>query len=196
MGLTPQTFSRLARVFYFPTGRSVTGHISIQLPDRVYVSHVPDRSTRPNTPRFRRRDIPGMEGRNLVVQAFPAARYRTFQQDVEAYGTPEEIDLPRELMLPDMIGMAQGHFLNGGVLEGPMFRYQLADSVAGAGDRLQCATVTAQIVAAGIPSANVDMIRRLQRLYTPADVAAFCRSDLPKHFNNRPNGPDGDGIAG
>ena len=164
-------------VFYWPSatsglpsGRDV-GHISIRFGDGAYLSHVPDKMAK-GLPMGVRRDVPGFRGTDLLIQRFPSVRYRTLADDESKFGKHH-----LSLVLPDtydeqkMEEAARYRWLvtapHEPPLHGPLPYYQLADSEKGKGDRSQCSTTTAQVIAAGVSLTAQHQARTLLEQFTP-----------------------------
>jgi len=164
-----------ATVFYWPSeragGRGV-GHVSVMLSDGTYVSHVPEKGGYKEN-RNTRTDIPGLEGRSIIVQRCSSTRNRQFSDDQALFGnSPQSLVLPSVFVELFMSQFAAGRMLatspGSPPLHGPLPYYQLADTVKdGDPDRSQCTTTSARMIAAGLPLKYQDIAKRLLAEFQP-----------------------------
>lgn len=166
---------RSTTVFYWPSGKAGgkgVGHIAVLLGDGTYVSHVPDKSARPQV-LSTRTDIPTLEGMSVRVERWPSIRNRTFSDDEALFGRNlQSLTLPATFL-----DLLMGQFANGRMLasrpgspplHGPLPYYQLADSVKGGEpDRSQCATTSAKMLAVGIPLQHQDVAKQILGEFQP-----------------------------
>ena len=164
-------------VFYWPSatsglpsGRDV-GHISVRFSDGAYLSHVPDKKAQ-GQPMGVRSDVPGFRGTQLVIQRFPSVRYRTLADDESKFGKHHlSLVLPETYDEAKMKEVSRHRWLTTAAheppLHGPLPYYQIADSEKGRGDRSQCSTTTAQVIAAGVSLTTQHHGRTILEQFTP-----------------------------
>ncbi len=178
---TPLTKTR-TRVYYWPSGARAdlggrgVGHIAVLFGDGTYVSHMPVKGVTPDEKDLlvvgRRDRIPGSTLRNVVIHRMPSVRFRTLADDEQHFGMKYlTLDLPARFRPFEMKQEAQRLLLVSApgepVLHGPLPYYQIADREEGAGDRSQCATTTAKVVASGLNLDAQDQIKQIKAEYMP-----------------------------
>jgi hypothetical protein len=165
-----------ATLFYWASGArggKGVGHLALKLGDGTYISHVPDKSAgSSHLLSWKRNDVPGMIGVNQTIYRWPTWRNRTFEADEALFGKNlQSLTLPSNFIDLYMSQYAAGRMLASSPesppLHGPLPYYQLADSVKGAGDRSQCATTTAAVIAAGVPLTHQEVGAEILAKYDP-----------------------------
>jgi len=170
------------RVYYWPSGARAdiggkgVGHIAVLFGDGTYISHVPYKDMTPEEKDRlvvgRRDRIPGSTMRNVVIHRLPSVRFRKLADDEQFFGNKYlTLDLPARFLQFGMKQQARGLLLvtapDEPVLSGPLPYYQLADREEGAGDRSQCATTTAKVVASGLSLSVQDQIKQIEAEFMP-----------------------------
>lgn len=165
-----------ATLYYWPSGRRGgrdVGHVALLLADGTYVSHVPEMfKDSGHLSTWKRTDVPTMEGSIVKITRWPSVRNRTLEADRRSYGdSPQTLQLPADFIHLYMAQQASGRLLaqapGAEPLHGPLPYYQLADSVKGAGDRSQCTTTVASVLAAGVPLTHQDVGAEILAQYQP-----------------------------
>lgn len=175
-----QSTKRLVTIFYWPSAKSKlpsgkgVGHISALFSDQTYLSHVPDKtgnSIKVGT----RESIPGSTAANVAIYRSPSVRHRQFDDDEKLFGKNlYSLTLPESFLETKMKEAAQKFFLvtppSAPKIQGPLPYYQVADSEVGKGDRSQCATTTAMVLAEGLKPENQDKIIKIRGMYMPDEL--------------------------
>jgi hypothetical protein len=177
-----------ATVFYWPSGRAGgkgVGHVAVRLANGIYVSHYPA-PVEPGEREQRQRvgtrtDVPGFAGTTLAIYRDASHRFRTHEDDLRVFGpTPQSLVLPPQFDEIAMAGFANGRMLASApgepLLHGPLPYYQLADSSTGAGDRSQCATTAARMIAAGVPLTHQHLARAILEKFDPDSLWRVLRA--------------------
>jgi hypothetical protein len=167
----------MVTIYYWPSSQSKlpggkgVGHISVLFRDGTYLSHVPDltgNATRMGV----RKSIPGSSLKDVIIYRRPSVRFRTLANDESLFGKDQySLLLPEVFIEEKMKEAAKNELLvtapNEPPLQGPLPYYQLADSEEGRGDRSQCTTTTARVVAKGLPMSMQHQIKTILEQYMP-----------------------------
>jgi len=162
-----------ATVHYWPSaqrGGVGVGHIAVRFSNGLYISHVPDLGTGEVV--GHRESLPGSSRKNWVIKRHGSLRGRTLKLDEDKFGrTWEAITLPEKFLTFPMQQRGKAFLLANAEgedpLHGPLPHYQIGDSKEGAGDRQQCATTTAMVVASGLTLDMQDHYKQIIAEYMP-----------------------------
>lgn len=170
-------------VFYWPSaqrGGKGFGHLSVLFDNDLYASHLPDMAG--NKELMGVRDhIPGSSMTNIKIFRHPSVRFRTLAEDEQKFGKEyQTLILPKEFLAFQMKEAAKRYLLASAPdeppLHGPLDYYQLADSAPGRGDRSQCTTTTAAIVASGVPMSEQEFYKAIVSQFQPDSLwDELCR---------------------
>ena len=168
--------SQSITVFYWTKD---VGHIAILLGNGTYISHVPD-STGAKIRVGTRTDVPNFPG-TMIVNRRESVRFPTLAADKIMFGGEgESLVLPAKFIAFNIEQAAKGWLLSSAPgeppLHGPLPYYQLADSQKGAGDRQQCASTTARILAAGLTLEHQDIMKKILGHFAPGPLFAFLKT--------------------
>ncbi len=127
----------------------------------------------------RRDDIPNMGPQ--VIYRRDALRFPTLADDKVKYGgEPQSHVLPAKFSFFNIEQAAKSWLLSSAPgeppLHGPLPYYQMADSVKGAGDRQQCASSTARILAAGLTLEHQDIMKKILGHYHPKALFDYLKT--------------------
>lgn len=172
----PSSGNQSVTVFYWAKD---VGHIAVLLGNGTYVSHVPD-SKGSKTRMGTRTDVPNFSG-TLIVNRCQTLRFRTLAEDKVMFGGEgESLKLPAKFIAFNIEQAARGWLLASAPdeppLHGPLPYYQLADWQKGAGDRQQCASTTARILAAGLTLESQDIIKKILAHFAPGPLFAYLKT--------------------
>lgn len=163
-------------LIYWPSskhgGTSLTGHVALLFRSGMYLSHCPGQQSREK--RSTRTDIPGLEGKNIVVYRQDSVRNRTLKDDLATYGIPQLQPLSAKMVWGRMEEFSKWWLLCNRPgkpnLQGPLPYYQLSDTKAGTGDHSQCASTVFKCLKQGVPDQQQHLHLQLGIQFEPHKV--------------------------